>query len=99
MIILDTNTLWGLSPEDSSADLLRAIRAAVGEKVAVPWVVMEELAAQQAIKYQEQHQRAAAAVEALREVTPGGLDVPSRPAGQGAGSFRSPPLNCLPSGG
>ncbi|MFB7421447.1 PIN domain-containing protein [Streptomyces sp. NPDC056210] len=75
MIILDTNTLWGLSPEDGSADLLRAIRAAVGEKVAVPWVVMEELAAQQAIKYQDQHERAAAAVEALREVTPGGLDV------------------------
>ncbi|MFC4504082.1 MULTISPECIES: PIN domain-containing protein [Streptomyces] len=79
MIILDTNILWGLTPEDGSTDLLRAIRAVGGERVAVPWMVMEELAAQQALKYQEQHARAAEAVKALREATPWGLDVPLGP--------------------
>ncbi|MGJ3558889.1 PIN domain-containing protein [Streptomyces sp. INA 01156] len=80
MIILDTNILRGLTPEDGSTDLLRAIRAVGGERVAVPWVVMEELAAQQALKYQEQHARAAEAVKALRETTPWGLDVPLGPS-------------------
>ncbi|MFF4399362.1 PIN domain-containing protein [Streptomyces sp. NPDC001480] len=79
MIILDTNILWSLTPEGGSTDLLRAIRAVSGERVAVPWMVMEELAAQQALKYQEQHTRAAEAVKALREVTPWGLDVPLGP--------------------
>ncbi|WP_327345965.1 PIN domain-containing protein [Streptomyces europaeiscabiei] len=75
MIILDTNILWPLSPDSSSADLLRAIRAAGVHKVAVPWMVMEELAAQQAIKYREKHQKAAEALESLRQVTPGSLGV------------------------
>ncbi|GAB2835817.1 hypothetical protein GCM10027073_74220 [Streptomyces chlorus] len=79
MIILDTNILWGLTPEDSSADLLRAIRSVAGERVAVPWVVMEELAAQRAIKYQEQHARATAAIDALRETTPWSLGSPLGP--------------------
>ncbi|MGW7641306.1 PIN domain-containing protein [Streptomyces decoyicus] len=80
MIILDTNILWGLTPEDSSADFLRAIKAVGGERVAVPWMVLEELAAQKAIKYEERHEKAAEAVEALREYTPWGLEVPIGPS-------------------
>lgn len=79
MIILDTNILWNQTPEGGSADLLRAIRVCAGERVAVPWMVMEELAAQQAIKYQDQYKRAADAVQALREATPWGLDLPLGP--------------------
>jgi rRNA-processing protein FCF1 len=75
LIILDTNILWPLSPDSSSADLLRAIRAAGAHEVAVPWMVMEELAAQQAIKYREKLQRATEALESLRQVTPWNLDV------------------------
>ncbi|MGV9503838.1 PIN domain-containing protein [Streptomyces sp. NPDC003642] len=79
MIILDTNILWNQTPEGGSADLLRAIRACAGERVAIPWMVMEELAAQQAIKYQAHYRRAAEAVQALREVTPWSLDPPLGP--------------------
>ncbi|MFJ7423822.1 PIN domain-containing protein [Streptomyces uncialis] len=70
MIILDTNTLWGLTPEHSSTDLLRAVRAAAEVPVAVPWMVLEELVAQRAAEYQEGYERAAGAVAGLRRVTP-----------------------------
>lgn len=75
LIILDTNILWPISPGSSSAGLLRAIRATGRHEIAVPWVVMEELAAQQAIKYREKRQRAAEALESLREITPWKLGV------------------------
>ncbi|WP_199577551.1 PIN domain-containing protein [Streptomyces sp. CRB46] len=70
MIILDTSILRSISPESSSADLLHAIKAICGQPITMPWVVMEELAAQQAIKYQELHERAVQAVEALQHGTP-----------------------------
>ncbi|MFD0208917.1 PIN domain-containing protein [Streptomyces hirsutus] len=70
MIILDTSILRSIGLQSSSADLLRTIKAAAGERIGVPWVVMEELAAQQAIKYQELHERAAQALDALRQGTP-----------------------------
>ncbi|MGW1170580.1 PIN domain-containing protein [Streptomyces sp. NPDC002550] len=75
MIILDTSILRSFSPESSSADLLRAIRAADAEQVAVPWMVLEELAAQQAIKYRDKFKRATEAVEALKQATPWPLQV------------------------
>jgi hypothetical protein len=73
LIILDTSILRSFSLESSSADLLRAIQAAGVETVGVPWMVREELVAQQAIKYQELHERAAQAVAALGQATPWGL--------------------------
>ncbi|MFI2434658.1 PIN domain-containing protein [Streptomyces sp. NPDC018693] len=79
MIILDTSILRSFSPESSSADLLRAIRALEAEQVAVPWMVLEELTAQQAIKYREKYDAAAQAVEALRQVYPLPLEVPLGP--------------------
>jgi hypothetical protein len=36
LIILDTNILWNQTPEGGSSDLLRAIRAFAGERVAIP---------------------------------------------------------------
>jgi hypothetical protein len=48
LIILDTNMLWGVSPDNASVDLLKTIRATGVQGVAVPWTVMEELAAQRA---------------------------------------------------
>ncbi|MZD19176.1 MULTISPECIES: PIN domain-containing protein [Streptomyces] len=76
MIILDTNIFWGLTPEDSGADFLRAIKAVGGERVAVPWMVLEELVAQQAIKHEQSHAKAIEAFKALQENTPWGLDLP-----------------------
>lgn len=75
MIILDTSILRSFSPESSTADLLRTIRTACNEGIAAPWMVMEELAAQQAIKYQELHDRAKQAVGALRQASPWDLEV------------------------
>ncbi|MET7816267.1 PIN domain-containing protein [Streptomyces sp. NPDC005395] len=76
MIILDTSILRSFGPESSSADLLHTISKVGSERVGAPWMVLEELAAQQAIKYQEMHERTAQALEALRHATPwGALDV------------------------
>ncbi|MFB6961856.1 hypothetical protein ACFCYB_33960 [Streptomyces sp. NPDC056309] len=63
-------------PQSSSADLLRTIKMVGSDRVGAPWMVMEELAAQQAIKYQELHERAAQALEALRQATPWGGGLP-----------------------
>ncbi|MFE2718804.1 PIN domain-containing protein [Streptomyces mirabilis] len=67
---MDTNMLWGVSPDNASVDLLKTIRATGVQGVAVPWVVMEELAAQRAIKYKEKYDAARAAIQALRDNTP-----------------------------
>ncbi|MFJ3249138.1 PIN domain-containing protein [Streptomyces sp. NPDC086782] len=81
MIILDTSILRSFGPQSSSADLLRTIKTVGRERVGAPWMVMEELAAQQAIKYQELHERAAQALEALRHATPWGGDLPAQLSG------------------
>jgi hypothetical protein len=70
LIILDSSTLRGVGLNSSSAELLRIIRAAGVERVGVPWVVSEELAAQQAVKYQTKHEKAVEALDALNAVTP-----------------------------
>lgn len=76
MIILDACILRGSGLNSSSTDVLRAIRTAGVESVAVPWMVMEELSAQQAIKYRKQHEAAAQAIESLAKLTPWGLGYP-----------------------
>ncbi|MFF4146926.1 PIN domain-containing protein [Streptomyces sp. NPDC001698] len=76
MIILDTSILRSFGPQSSSADLLRTIKMVGSDRVGAPWMVMEELAAQQAIKYQELHERAAQALEALRHAAPWGGGLP-----------------------
>ncbi len=75
MIILDSSILRSISPKSSSADLLHAIKAVCGQRIAMPWMVQEELAAQQAIKYRELHERAIQAVKTLQQATPWHMDV------------------------
>lgn len=75
MIILDTNILWGMKPDSSTADLLRALKAA-GIRVAVPWVVLEELASHRALPYAEAHAKATSALNELEKHVPWG-GVPS----------------------
>ncbi|AEM80999.1 hypothetical protein Strvi_1246 [Streptomyces violaceusniger Tu 4113] len=70
MIIMDTCILRECGLGSSSADLLRTIRQVGIERVAVPWMVMEELAAQQAVKYQQKFRAAEDAVRALQQATP-----------------------------
>jgi hypothetical protein len=75
VIILDTCILRSCGLESSSAEVLRAIRTAGVEGVSVPWMVMEELSAQYAVKYRKQHEVAAQALQSLANVTPWGLPV------------------------
>ncbi|MGQ4347482.1 PIN domain-containing protein [Streptomyces sp. SAS_275] len=70
MIILDTNTIRGSGLRSSTTELLRAIRASGVERVAVPWVVMEELAAQRAIEYLTAWEKAVRALEAFSDKSP-----------------------------
>ncbi|MFE6461110.1 PIN domain-containing protein [Streptomyces cinereoruber] len=70
MIILDANIIKGVSLRGPVADILRAIRAARVESVATPWIAVEEVAAQEALRYAEKHQAAMDAVDDLRKATP-----------------------------
>lgn len=70
LIILDANIIKGTSLRSSVADVLRAIRAAGVERVATPWIAVEEVAAQQVLAYQAKHDAATKAVDELRKATP-----------------------------
>ncbi|MGV9761671.1 PIN domain-containing protein [Streptomyces tricolor] len=70
MIILDANILKSTSLRGPAADVLRAIRAVGVERVAAPWIALEEIAAQQALAYRKKHDAAMAAVDELRKATP-----------------------------
>lgn len=74
MIILDSNILKGTSLRGPEAELLRVIRTAGVENVVAPWIVLEELAAQQALAYEAKYEAAEAAV-----LAEGGHAVGSRP--------------------
>ncbi|WP_030570887.1 PIN domain-containing protein [Streptomyces aureocirculatus] len=75
MTILDTSILRTFSPDSSTADLIQAIQQVGIESVTAPWMVLEELAAQQAIKYREKYETAAQSIEMLRRTTPWPIDV------------------------
>ncbi|MFF2146245.1 PIN domain-containing protein [Kitasatospora sp. NPDC058190] len=68
-IILDANILKGISLRGPVAELLRTIRASGVESVTAPWIAVEELAAQQALRYEEKYQAALSAVEDLAKAT------------------------------
>ncbi|WP_314220286.1 PIN domain-containing protein [Streptomyces zaehneri] len=70
MIILDANIIKGISLRSSVADVLRTIRAANVERVATPWIAVEEILAQEAQRYQTKHEAAVAAMDELRRATP-----------------------------
>ncbi|MQY31807.1 PIN domain-containing protein [Nocardia aurantia] len=70
MIILDTSILRGLGLKSSTAELLRAIKESGVQRIAVPWMVLEELAAQQVLKYASSYEKARSANEQLAKLTP-----------------------------
>ncbi|WAE68459.1 PIN domain-containing protein [Streptomyces cavourensis] len=70
LIILDANIIKGTSLRGPIADILRAIRAAGVERVATPWIAVEEIAAQQALSYAQKHKAAMDAVDELRKASP-----------------------------
>ncbi|MEU2409209.1 PIN domain-containing protein [Streptomyces rubiginosohelvolus] len=70
LIILDANIIKGTSLRGPVADVLRSIQAAGVERVATPWIAVEEIAAQQALVYAGKHQAAMDAIDDLRKATP-----------------------------
>ncbi|MFD5124146.1 PIN domain-containing protein [Streptomyces sp. NPDC058385] len=74
MIIFDTNALNLLSPESPRADFIRKLRQSGHHRVAVPWVVMEELAAHQATHYPDKYRAVVNTLAKLQEVLPWHVD-------------------------
>ena len=70
MIFLDTNILKSVSLRGADAELLRVLREAKAERAATSETVLVELAAQEAIRYQEKLQAARVALEALSKASP-----------------------------
>lgn len=70
MIIFDTNAVNLLPPEGPRADIIRKLRQSKHHRVAVPWMVLEEMAAHKAIFYPEKHRSVMSALEKLRDVLP-----------------------------
>ncbi|MFF0134220.1 PIN domain-containing protein [Streptomyces mirabilis] len=70
MIILDTNILTKSDIDSATTDLVKIIRASGVERVAVPWVVLEELTAHRAVPYREKYEAVEAALSSLKEGTP-----------------------------
>jgi hypothetical protein len=66
VIIFDTSTLFGPGPDDPKFDLLRALKKSGQQKVAIPWMVQEELVAQRVLQHAKAH---AAVISAARDLT------------------------------
>lgn len=65
MIIFDTSELFGSIRDNSKFDFLRALRYSDSEQAGIPWIVREELVAQQVIRYRDAHGQAESAINQL----------------------------------
>ena len=74
MIIFDTNAVNLIPPDGVRADIIRKLRKSGHHRVAVPWVVLEELTAHQAKHYPEKYRAAVNTLARLRELLPWELD-------------------------
>ncbi|MFI1265508.1 MULTISPECIES: PIN domain-containing protein [Streptomyces] len=74
MLIFDTNAVHLLPPGGPRADILRKLRQSGHHRVAVPWMVMEEMAAHQAKFYPDKHRAVVTALEKLRDALPWELE-------------------------
>ncbi|MGA4967089.1 PIN domain-containing protein [Streptomyces pseudogriseolus] len=70
MIIFDTNAVNQLSPSSPRADLIRKLRQSKHHRVAVPWMVLEEMAAHQARLYPEKYHAVLNSLAKLRAYLP-----------------------------
>ncbi|MFD3681293.1 PIN domain-containing protein [Streptomyces sp. NPDC058613] len=66
MIIFDTNAVHKLSPTGPTADIIRKLQKSGHHRVAVPWMVLEEMAAHQTKYYPDKYSAAVKALEELR---------------------------------
>ncbi|MFE7439348.1 PIN domain-containing protein [Streptomyces chartreusis] len=70
MIIFDTNAVNLLPPQGPRADIIRKLRQSQHHRVAVPWMVLEEMAAHQAHLYPTKHQTVLNTLERLQDILP-----------------------------
>ncbi|MFE6891982.1 PIN domain-containing protein [Streptomyces sp. NPDC057694] len=70
MIIFDTNAVNQLSPSSPRADLIRKLRQSKHHRVAVPWMVLEEMAAHQTRLYPEKYNAVLNSMTKLRDFLP-----------------------------
>ncbi len=70
VIIFDTNALNNIQLESPRADIMRKFRASAQHRVAVPWMVLEELVAHQATNYMDTRNAARTALKTLRKAAP-----------------------------
>ncbi|MFC8201754.1 PIN domain-containing protein [Streptomyces sp. NPDC057298] len=70
MIIFDTNAVNHLPPDGVKADIIRKLRESGHYRVAVPWMVLEEMAAHQAALYPVRHQAVLNTLKNLQALLP-----------------------------
>ncbi|WP_328380776.1 PIN domain-containing protein (plasmid) [Streptomyces sp. NBC_00440] len=81
MIVFDTNAFNLVPPDGVKADIIRKLRKSEHQRVAVPWIVLEELAAHKARHYPNQYMGALNALEKLRRAVPWELESTLEPIG------------------
>ncbi|ANJ12149.1 hypothetical protein Spa2297_34360 (plasmid) [Streptomyces parvulus] len=74
LIVFDTNAVNLLPPSGPRADIIRKLRQSGHHKVAVPWMVMEEMVAHQTKHYPAKYQAAVNTLAKLRDVLPWDLE-------------------------
>ncbi|MGO4856271.1 PIN domain-containing protein [Arthrobacter sp. 2MCAF14] len=74
MIIFDTNAVNLLPPNGPRADIIRKLRESGHHRVAVPWMVLEEMAAHKAVFYLDRHRSAVTVLQKLQDVLPWELE-------------------------
>ncbi|MGR3935314.1 PIN domain-containing protein [Streptomyces sp. BRA346] len=74
MIIFDTNAVHLLPAEGQRADIIRKLRQSGHHKVAVPWMVLEEMAAHQTRSYPGKYEKVTEALATLRDLVPWELE-------------------------
>jgi hypothetical protein len=70
LIIFDTNAVNHLPPSSPRADLIRKLRQSKHHRVAVPWMVLEEMAAHQARLYPDKYHAVLNSLAKLRAYLP-----------------------------
>jgi PIN domain len=70
VIIFDTSAVFGLSPDDRKFDLLRALKQSGQQRVAIRWMVQEELVAHRVLAHEKAHAEAARAARDLNRAAP-----------------------------
>ncbi|MFF2618994.1 PIN domain-containing protein [Kitasatospora sp. NPDC058046] len=70
MIVLDSSVLFGLGPDSPVLDTLRALQLSGRHRVAVPWMVREELLARREADHRHAHARAVTALKELARSAP-----------------------------